>query len=204
MDDKKKLIDPFIYDEDKASKPPIQIGSNFINPSTGLIEPMEFTEKNKSFEEKTYIILYKIASNDMELEEMYNKLYSVCVGRTDAYLDIKDKLESGLDIDIHRSMIITETLQTETNTGNKRYYLMPLGDCISIYSFCITVKEYFQDDFDIEAYNNNGDIPDEQNVLMPKQPLTAEQQEYRKLLDASMARDKFFEDMTRNVESHNI
>lgn len=205
MNDEKKLIDPIIPNEE--SKPLIQVGSNFINPNTGLIEPMEFTDRHKDFEEKTYIILYQ-HSNDMELEEMYDRVYSVCIGRTEAYLDIKDKLESGLDIDIHKSIVITETMQTETASGNKRYFLMALSDCITVYSFCTAVKENFPNDtFDIEDYNING-VPDEPNVLMKKQPLTAEQQEYRKLLDASMARDKFFETFKKDdkdgVEGHNI
>ena len=105
----------------------------------------------KHFEDKTYIILYQIKNEE---DKLYRQLFAIRKGRTQAISDIRDKLQSGVDIDIHKSVVITETKQTETDTGNTKYYLIPLEESISVYSFCKSVEEYYGlDYFDIEEYN---------------------------------------------------
>ena len=133
----RELIEPMIFNDDKVDK------------NKGLIHPMEFDVRTKSIEEKIYIILYKII--DSNNEDEYNNIYSICLGRTDAYNDIKNKLLSGEEIDIHKSKIITETKQTETESGDRKYYLVAYEDCISVYSFMISIQDYYSDDNAVEA-----------------------------------------------------
>lgn len=187
----KELIEPMIFDE-RARKQP--------SPNSQFIKPMDFDVRTKSTEEKIYIILYEvnIEGNDNFDQEIFGHIYSVCVGRTEAYLDIKNKLRSGgLDIDVHRSRIITETKQTETESGDRKYYMLPYNECLSVYSFCITVQDYYEDDgFDIEDYNNS-DVPehDDEALRSHLMYMTEEQMNYSKMIEASMKRDKFLMDM---------
>lgn len=184
-DETKHLIEPMIFDE--------QPNLRQVDPESGLIKPMDFDVKTKGIEEKVYIILYKI-DTDMENDMMYENIYSVKIGRTEAYSDIKEKLLSGVNIDIHRSRVITETKQTETKTGDRKYFLMALEDCLSIYSFCISVSEYYSNDpFNIEDFNNTP-IPDDPNTMLSELPnyLTPEQQEYRAMMEESMRRERMF------------
>lgn len=165
-----------------------------------LQKAMDFDVKTKSIEDKIYIILYKLTENE---DDIYNHIYSVCAGRTEAYTDIKNKLISGVDIDLHKSLIITETKQTETNTGDRKYYLIPLNECISVYAFCIQVAEFYSDDdFNIEEYNNTlidneiDDSPQQQESesIIPRQ-LSQEELDYKKMLEASIQRDKFLDSL---------
>ena len=170
----------------------------------GLIKPMDFDVRTKSIEEKMYIILYKI--DDGESDEIYNSIYSVCIGRTEAYSDIKNKLISGLNVDVHRSIIITETKQTESSTGDRKYFLIPYDECISVYSFCISIGDYYSDDeFDIEDYNNS-DVPETPQDIALTNPMymTKENMEFRKLFEESLKRDKFIDHMKHQLESDNI
>lgn len=115
----------------------------------------------KHFEDKTYIILYQIKNEE---DKLYKQLFAIRKGRTQAISDIRDKLQSGVDIDIHKSVIITETKQTETDTGNTKYYLIPLEESISVYSFCKSVEEYYGlDYFDIEEYNEGFEYDNEED-----------------------------------------
>lgn len=168
-----------------------------ITKTTGLIKPMEFDVRTKNFEEKVYIILYKI--DDDDLDDIYKSCYSLCIGRTEAYNDIKNKLISGVSIDIHKSKIITETKQTESSTGDRKYYLLPYEECISVYSFCTTAKSYYSDDeFDIENYNSS-EVPEDYNELSESPNyLSPEQVEYRNMLEAANNRKKMFQDFTNN------
>ena len=191
-EEKKELIEPMIFNDDKVDK------------NKGLIHPMEFDVRTKSIEEKIYIILYKII--DSNNEDEYNNIYSICLGRTDAYNDIKNKLLSGEEIDIHKSKIITETKQTETESGDRKYYLVAYEDCISVYSFMISIQDYYSDDnFDIEEYNEDG-IPEHEYNELEFKPhyLTPEQIEYRNMLEASLKRDKLFLQIKREQEDENV
>lgn len=174
-----------------------------------LQKAMDFDVKTKSIEEKIYIILYKLTENE---DEIYNQIYSVCMGRTEAYNDIKNKLISGVDIDLHRSLIITETKQTESSTGDRKYFLIPINECISVYAFCIQVAEFYSDDnFNIEDYNNtliddSGAEPakiNQASSIIPAQ-LTQEELDYKKMLDASIQRDKFLDSLRREESNNNI
>lgn len=200
MKEEKKLIEAMIFDEPEQ---PNSVQSD----QTQLQKAMDFDVKTKSIEEKIYIILYKLTENE---DDIYNQIFSVCAGRTEAYNDIKNKLISGVDIDLHRSLIITETKQTESRTGDKKYYLLPLNECISVYAFCIQVAEFYSDDnFNIEDYNNtliddetSSSQPVELESIIPRQ-LSQEEQDYKKMLDASMQRDKFLDSLRREQEGSN-
>ena len=190
--DKKELINPveFFPTTSKFIRSPDQI--NQEKNTTGLIRPVQFEEKHKDYEDKVYILLYYLNGDDMD--DISSRTFSVCHGRTMAYLDIKEKLESGLVIDVHRSKILTETKQTETKTGDIKYFMIPFTDSISVYAFCISVKDYYVDDgFDIEDYSD-GDIPEENN-RMDKSFLTSEQIAYRNELEDRIQRQQFINDM---------
>lgn len=166
--DEKKYIHPIVYESE----------STFIDKGK-LIRPLKYEERDKTVEDKIYIILYIL--NDAD-DEVSSKTFSVCVGRTMAYLDIKNKLQSGLDIDVHRSLILTETKQTETVTGDIRYFIVPFKNAISVYSFCIAQSEYFSgDEFDIEDYAD-GDVPEDRADLVNR-VLSEEEINYRHLLE---------------------
>lgn len=176
IEPKKSIIDPFIPNE--SSKQP------------EMIRPMTFIAKEKSIEEKIYIVLYKLNESD-DTDETTSKIFEVCIGRTAAYMDIKSKLQSGLDIDVHRSYVMTETRQTETATGDIKYYMIPYEECITVYSFCISVSDYYaDDDFSIEDYAD-GDVPDENRLSSASHVMSIEQLEYRKMLEESIGREKF-------------
>lgn len=192
-----------------SSIPAPKVASGFIH-SPKLIEPMSpinddmphktiergmtFIAREKSTEEKIYIILYRL--NDSEdTDDVTSKTFEVCIGRTAAYSDIKNKLQSGLDIDIHRSYIMTETRQTETCTGDIKYYMIPYEECISVYSFCVSVAEFFNtDEFDIEEYAD-GDVPEGGKFENTVHFMSAEQIEYRRMLEESLGREKFIASM---------
>lgn len=187
---------------DKLMEVFIPIDDENLSQNENLISAVEFDVKTKSPEEKTYIILYHL--NDDDLEDYQTRVFSICIGRTFAYSDIKEKLISGLNIDIHQSKIITETKQTETRTGDKKYYLLPYEDCISVYAFCISVKDYYSDDsFNIEEYNNT-DITNEDYIESRPGFITPEQEEYRKMLNQSLNRNKFINEMRKETNSSNI
>lgn len=169
-----------------------------------LIRPMQFEAKDKSFEEKTYIILYTL--NHIDEEDPSSRTFSVCIGRTMAYSDIKNKILSGLDVDVHRSCVLTETKQTETNTGDIKYFMIPYNESISVYAFCISVAGFYSDDeFNIEEYSD-GDVP-ENNTHNTNFVMTPEQITYRNLLEESLNRDRFINDMIKvygNDDSNNV
>lgn len=177
---------------------------------SGLQRVLEFDAKPKSFEEKIYIILYKVL-DDNNIAENFDGGYQIHTGRTETYNAIKDLLISGVEIDIHRSLIITETKQTETKTNDKKYYLMPFDECISIYAFFNSVKFYYNDkDFDIEDYNNTIPIDDEEDKYSFERNtmhLTKEQEEYRNMILRSMMTDKsslITRQPNSDNEGHNI
>lgn len=174
----KPVIDPFVPNESPK-------------PEKDIIRPMTFIAKEKSIEEKIYIILYKLNESD-DIDETISKIFEVCIGRTAAYMDIKTKLQSGLDIDIHRSYIMTETRQTETSTGDIKYYMIPYEECITVYSFCISVSDYYfgDDNFNIEDYAE-GDVPEENRLSSAAHVMSAEQLEYRRMLEESIGRERF-------------
>lgn len=187
MDDNKRMIDPIIFDDQQEAK-----------KTKNLVSPVTFGVRTKTFEEKIYIILYRL--NECEDETM-SKIFEICVGRTETYNDIKNKFLSGMSIDVHRSKIITETKQTETSSGDEKYYMTDYEDCISLYSFCKKVEEYYNDEeFNIEDFNDT-DVPDENELESHPMYLTKEQQEYRDMLMGSLRRDKFINDMRMEIRN---
>lgn len=205
----KKPIEPIIF-ENKENK------AMFVEDDikqAKFINPIEFDVNTKSFEEKLYIILYKLnlnEKNDLELDEYFENIYSICHGRTEAYSNIKNHLLSlsGEYIDIHKSKIITETKQTETDSGNRKYYLIPYEESISIYTFCKNVEDFYNSDsFDIEIYNTYNS--DDENGISTDNNIstnhfTAEQLSYKKMLEESISAQPnriFYND---NINSSNI
>lgn len=159
-------------------KPIIHHQGAFVKKNTEVIYPLKYVEKDKSPEEKIYVILYML--NDIE-DDVASRSFSVCVGRTMAYLDIRDKLQSGLSIDVHRSIILTETRQTETETGYSKYFMVPFKDSISVYAFCVANSMYFSDDeFNIDDYSD-GDIPDK--IEINDRPFTPDEIAYKQMLN---------------------
>ena len=175
--EEKELISPIIFNDEENTKK---------DNNSKLVRPIIFDAPNKDVEEKTYIILYNIEPDD-DMDEIYSRIFSVCIGRTDAYFDIKEKLTSGLGINIYTSKVITETKQTETESGDTKYYLLSYEECINIFAFCTGIQAFYGDDgFDINDYINNGsseDIDDIQNNVFY---LTPEQKAYRAMLNEAM------------------
>jgi hypothetical protein len=170
-------------------------------PHKTIERGMTFIAREKSTEEKIYIILYRLNNASEDTDDISSKTFEVCFGRTAAYSDIKNKLQSGLDVDVHRSHIITETRQTETATGDIKYYMIPYEECISIYSFCVSVAEFFDsDEFDIEDYSD-GDIPEDNRMENTNHFMSADQIQYRKMLEESLGREKFISTMRERIES---
>ena len=178
-----------------------KVGSKFIQPmvsieqstaNNGLIRPMQFEAKEKSFEEKIYILFYTISNIDED--DPASKTFSICIGRTMAYSDIKNKLQSGLEIDVHRSYVMTETKQTETKTGDIKYFMVPYEECMSVYAFCTSIGSFYSDEFDIEDYAD-GDIPEDNRSGIVNTVLSSEQIEYRNMLEEAIGRDRFISTM---------
>lgn len=140
-------IDPVVFEpgsplapkEDTTAKKPIR--------------PAIFEAPIKSFEAKIYIVFVAIDTDD----DLSDGNFKICNGRTECYRFIENLLESyGDAVDIHKSIIMTETRQTETETGDIKYYMIDIPECVSMYSFCKSVESYYGNlGFDIEEYNIN-------------------------------------------------
>ena len=135
-------VDPMIFDKDSPY-------SNTPDKKN-LVNPMIFDVPTKSTEDKLYILFIVGENND----SMFDGNYKICNGRTECYRHIQSLIEAfGEDIDVHQSMVITETKQTETDTGNTKYYLINYTDAISVYAFCKSVESFYSNDiFSIDNY----------------------------------------------------
>lgn len=133
----KKLIDPIIFENNKKN-------------TEEVINPIVFDVPTKSFEDKIYLVLSVEDSNDC----MFDGQFKICNGRTECYRYIQSLIETfGENYDVHESKVITETKQTETNTGNTKYYMIDLYDSVSVYAFCKSVEGYYNDfNFNIDDY----------------------------------------------------
>ena len=181
--EKKELIEAFIPNDPDYNKPKLQ-------------KAMDFDVRTKSIEEKTYIILYRISGATVE---DFDGLFDVKIGRTETYESIKSHLMSGMDIDIHASKIITE-IKLKDKNEDKKYFLIPYDECISIYAFFNSVRSYFpDDDFDIEDYNiTKTDLDDEETIQRSR-----EQKEYEETILQSLKDDKFSISFMNNNSSTN-
>lgn len=181
MDEEKKLIDPVIFDKESKE---------------GLIEPVTFF-KEKSHEEKLYIILFKMELDEVdEVDPFFENVYAICHGRTEAYMVIGDKLKHhyGQFIDVKKSIVITETKQKEIEHGLDKYFLIPLDECISIYQFCKNVEDaYYESEiyFDIDSYVFDEYKEEQLNkpARNPMKPLTADEVMYKSMLEKETASD---------------
>lgn len=130
--------------------------SNFISTDPNdprsrgmMVNPIQVSAPVKNNEEKIYIILIK--SEDDE----YDGRYEICIGRTATY----EKIQTLVDVmDIHTSVIITETMQTETRSGDTKYFLIDLPDAKTVYGFCKQIEGMYGDSFDIEKYNDMDNV----------------------------------------------
>ena len=187
---KEELFEPMIFEDQQKKE------------NKELVRPMEFDVRTKSVEEKLFIILYVLEEDN--LEKIYQNCYSICQGRTEAYSDIKSKLISGLNINVHKSKIITETKQTESETGDRKYYLIPLDECLSVYSFCISVSDFYSDDeFNIDDYVSEDDDSADTDKIIQQQKnsysvLEELDSEYRKLLEQSIKRENFLRELGKD------
>ena len=135
-------VDPMIFEKDSPY-------SNTEDKKKS-IQPMIFDAPTKSVEDKLYILFIVGENND----SMFDGNYKICNGRTECYRHIQSLIEAfGEDIDVHQSMVVTETKQTETDTGNTKYYLINYTEAISVYAFCKSVESFYSNDsFSIDAY----------------------------------------------------
>ena len=183
------FMEPIIFNDDKSEK------------DDGLIRPIIFDAPTKDVEEKVYIILYNIEP-DEDMDEIYSRIFSICIGRTNAYFDIKEKLMSGLGINIYTSKVITETKQTETESGDTKYYLLPYEECVNIFAFCTAIQGFYSnDDFDINDYTNNGSPNDKDDLENNTFYLTPEQKAYRAMIEEAMNMRK---ENINNTDSDNL
>lgn len=184
----KKLIDIFIPNEAD--------GTDSEKKNNNLKKVMDFTVPPKSYEEKTYIILYKICGSSVD---DCDGLFDIEIGRTNTYETIKSHLISGMDIDIHSSKIITETKLKDKNNDDK-YFLIPFDECISIYAFFNSVSSYYDDEFDIEDFNNLKTDNDSDEEL----ERSKEQKEYEEDIMKSLKEDKFSVSFMNTKSSNGI
>lgn len=97
-----------------------------------LIKPMIYEAPTKGPEEKEYIILYFIDG-----DSDYHQLFDKVIGRTNAYMAIASKAQMfGDTLDVGKSIVITETKQTITETQDIAYFLIHPNDALNIYDFC--------------------------------------------------------------------
>lgn len=183
-EEKKELIEIFIPNDPDEGKPKLQ-------------KLMDFDVPTKSFEEKIYIVLYRI--NGATVDD-FDGLFDVRIGRTETYESIKTHLMSGMDIDIHNSKIITEVKLKDKN-DDKKYFLIPFDECISIYAFFNSVSSYYSDDdFNIEDYNTSKTDNDEEEVYQRSK----EQKEFEEDILQSLKNDKFSISFMNNNSSSEI
>lgn len=135
-------VDPMVFEKDS----PYSNTTDKKKP----VQPMVFDVPTKSFEDKIYILLLVGENND----SLFDGNYKICTGRTECYRHIQTLIEAfGDDINVHESMVLTETKQTETDTGNRKYYLINYQDSVSVYAFCKSVESFYSNDtFSIDNY----------------------------------------------------
>lgn len=188
-------IDPVIFEPDAPLAPKEE-------PKKKPIRPAIFEAPVKSFEDKIYIVFIASGRED----DLTDGDFKVCRGRTDCYRFIETLLESyGDEVDIHKSVVMTETRQTETDTKDIKYYMIDLPDCVSMYAFCKSVENYYGEyGFDIESYNkgySQEDIEDNK-IIDPdpdKEALYGSFTEFLKLRDQNI-KETFHETPTSFIE----
>lgn len=183
-EEKRELIDIFIPNESKED----------VSETSKLQKLMDFDVPDKGFEEKIYIVLYRIIGSTVD---DFDGLFDVCKGRTETYETIKNHFISGMDIDIHNSKIITETKLKDKN-NDKKYFLIPFDECISIYAFFNSVTSYYGDDeFSIEDYNVSKTDNDSEETYQRSK----EQKEFEENIIQSLKDDKFSISFASNDKS---
>lgn len=135
----KPLVDPMVFEKDSPY---------YEKPEKELKQPMVFDVPTKSVEDKLFLVLIFMESQD----ELFDGSYKVCKGRTETFRYIEKLIQAfGDDVDVHNSKVMTETKQTETDSGDSKYYMINYEDCISVYAFCKGVEGNYEgfniDDF---------------------------------------------------------
>lgn len=152
----KPPINPMEFDDD--SKKGLGISRD---PVSTRIKPILFDEPDKDFEEKTYIILCVPIG---DIGNSFDGYFKICDGRTNCYEFIRNNIE---DIDIHESVIITETKQLDSETSVMKYFMMALKDTITVYDFVKHIEKDYNDSFDIEEYNYAISDRNEKELMAP-------------------------------------
>lgn len=96
-----------------------------------LINPILFNAQEKTPDEKEYIILYYIDGDDG-----ISQCFSRVTSRVEAYIDISNMIKYYDNyVFIDTSIVLVETKQTQTKTGNEIYFLTHPNDSLSIRKF---------------------------------------------------------------------
>lgn len=129
----------------------------------GYIRPIRFEDPIKGPEDKIYLVLYYIVTDDGNLE----KSFELCKGRSECVSFLEDNIEQ---IDINQSKVITETRQTETKTGNLKNYFLYIDSALSVYDF-FKYMESINADLSIDIEDYNFSTPEEATDIRPYQQL---------------------------------
>lgn len=156
-----KLIEAAIAEE-KKKETPVE--------SSKLISPVAFNEKTKDFEEKVYLVLLYTESDSADPV----KEFEICTGRTNCYRYLQDVIidaaENGYIIYLKRSLVITETMVKNADSGESKYYMLPITASMNVYDFCKKMESIYKaDDFDIDAYLAEFDNEEDrdENIALP-------------------------------------
>ena len=139
-------------------------------------------------------------------DELFDGQFKICHGRTACYRYIEHLINAfGSDLDVHNSKVITETKQTESDTGNKKYYLINYDESLSIYAFCKSVENYYGvDGFNIDdTFSPPTDNEEEFKLSNFDEDLINQMTNSTSNLNESiLSKDQLYELLTR--DSHNI
>lgn len=158
MSEERKIIDPLVPIEEE------QKGINVI----------AIDAPDKSHEDKAYLVL--IMGID-DSDALVDGSFKICYGRTACYRYIESLAEAyGEDLDVHESRVITETKQTETSTGNTKYYLIDFEDSISIYAFCKSVERFYEGSHITFKIDDHYRAPDDDMAYIPARQKMAQKE----------------------------
>lgn len=141
MNEERDIVRPFYYVDENGDK---------IEDDRGeIIKPIIHLDKEKSPEEKVYLILYCFYGED-EGEEV--RSFEFVKGRTEARQKIIDDVMVG-DVNIRKSRVLVEGA--------------PLEDSISIYQFMKLIENYFEEEtksFNIDDFDFDTEDIDEEEL----------------------------------------
>lgn len=96
-----------------------------------MISPITYDAPEKNPEEKEYIILYYV-----QMDDDVSQCFSRVTGRIETFRNIAQMLlYYEEDVDINKSVVLVETKQTQTKTGNEIYFITHPNDSFTIKNF---------------------------------------------------------------------